>query len=66
MLQRIEVLELVDEHVAPAPPLDLRERRVAFDGVGATGQQVVEIDQASADLLVLVAGVQAGDGRGRH
>ena len=40
------------------------KRSSGLQGAGVTGQQVVEVDQPAASLLVLVAGVQGADGFG--
>ena len=60
-LERVHVLELVDEEVAEPPALRGRERLVLLEGPGDEGEQVVEVDQAAAALAVLVGGVDLGD-----
>jgi hypothetical protein len=55
-LQRVHVLELVDEEVAEPPALRIAERAVGLQGGGAMGQEVVEVDEALALLLLLVPG----------
>ena len=45
-LQRVHVLELVDEQVAVAPALRGRERLVLLERPGDQREQVVEVDQA--------------------
>ena len=64
-LQRVDVLELVDEQVPEAPPLGGCEPGVGLHVVAAQPQQVVEVDQPPAALLVLVALVQLGHPLGR-
>jgi hypothetical protein len=53
--------------VAPPPPLGGCEPRIAFHGVRAAGEEIVEVDQAAPHFFVLVAGVEAADsGRRRR
>ena len=60
-LQRVHVLELVDEEVAEPPALRRREGLVLLERPGDQREQVVEVDEAAATLAVLVAGVDVGD-----
>ena len=60
MLDRVDVLELVDEQVPEPPPLSGGERPVVLDRLGQPEQQVVEVDQAALALLGLVAAVDVG------
>ena len=50
-LQRVDVLELVDEEVAEAPALGGGEAGVALDGAGARAEQVVEVDDVASVAL---------------
>ncbi len=61
-LERVDVLELVDEDVLPAPPLGGGEATVGLERVGVAHQQVVEVDQPPPPLLVFVPGEQGADG----
>ena len=64
-LCRADVLELVDEQMAEPPALRRLELLVVFERVGAPPDQIVEVDETAAPLLVLVALVDRGDlGRG--
>ena len=60
VLRRVDVLELVDEQVAEAPPLASGEGLVGLERLDAAHEQVVEVDHAAAVLLILVAGVHLG------
>ena len=60
-LQRVHVLELVDEQVAEAPALGGGEAVVLLEGAGAQREQVVEVDEPAALLARLVGGVDLGD-----
>ena len=51
-LQRVHVLELVDEQVAEPPALGGRERVVVLEGAGDEREEVVEVDEAAAALAV--------------
>ena len=53
-LERVDVLELVDEEMAEAPAHDVAERRVPADEVDDAGEQVVEVEHAAATLQRLV------------
>ncbi len=71
-LGRVDVLELVDEQVPKAPPLGRGEGGVLLEVVDARDQQVVEVHQPVAPLLLLVAAVEsrhlvarAGEAAGR-
>ena len=55
------VLELVDEEVPEPPPLHRAELGVLLESVGTPPDQVVEVEDAAATLLVLVAVVDLGD-----
>ncbi|MEZ5165166.1 MAG: hypothetical protein R2695_01270 [Acidimicrobiales bacterium] len=57
-LERVHVLELVDEEVAVAPPLRVGEARLASEGLVAQRQHVVEVDRAPLPLQGLVLGVR--------
>ena len=59
-LQRVHVLELVDEEVAEAPALGGGEPVVLLEGSGAQREQVVEVDQPGALLVRLVGAVALG------
>ena len=59
-LQRVHVLELVDEQMAELPALRARELGIGLDAVRAQPQQIVEVDEALVALLLLVAVVQVG------
>jgi hypothetical protein len=61
-LERVDVLELVDEDVCPPPTLTGCETAVRRKRLGVAYEQIVEVDQPAAALLVLIAGVQRGDG----
>jgi hypothetical protein len=61
LLERVDILVLVYEQVAEPPALGGRERRVGGDGIGGQGEEVVEVDQAAAALVGLVAAVPLGD-----
>ena len=63
-LEGVDVLELVDEDVLPAPPLGRGEAPVGLEGVGVARQEVVEVDQPAPAFLVFVTGVQGADGLG--
>ncbi len=65
-LQRVDVLELVDEHMTELPPLRRREVGVGLDAVGTEPQQVVEVDKAPIALLVFVFVVELGECVGGH
>ena len=60
-LQRVDVLELVDEEVAVLPVLDRGEVAVVADCAGALDEHVVEVDQRALALDALVALVDRGD-----
>ena len=62
VLERVHVLELVDEQVPEAPPLRVGERPVLVHGRRAVGQQVVEVDDPALPLLVLVLPVERPTG----
>ena len=55
------VLELVDVQVAEAPALRCRELRVALERVGASGDEVVEVDEPALALLALVGAEDLGE-----
>ena len=61
VLQRVDVLELIYENVAPAPALGGGETAVRLQRVRVPPQQVVEVDQAPAAFLVLIAPVEGGN-----
>ena len=61
VLHRVDVLELVDEQVAEAPARRGGELRVVVQRCAGHPQQVVEVDEAAALLLVLVALEQRGE-----
>ena len=44
VLERVQVLGLVDEQVAEPPAQRLRERRIALGGIDREREQVVEVD----------------------
>ncbi|PQM46808.1 hypothetical protein C1Y40_03027 [Mycobacterium talmoniae] len=66
LLQRRDVLVLVDDKAAVAVPEFFGDARIVFDRGGGVQQQVVEVEQRhlTACLERLVPGVQAGDLRG--
>ncbi len=64
LLERVDVLVLVDEQVAEAPVLGGGDGGVALDPLGAALEQVIEVDDAAAPLVVLVALVPVGDALG--
>ena len=51
MLKGIEVLELVDVDVAPAPALGAGEFGITLQSLGRPEKEVVKVDQAPAALL---------------
>jgi hypothetical protein len=55
-LQRVDVLELVDEQVAEPPALGLGEARVGPERLGAALEQIVEVDQPAGALGRFVTG----------
>jgi hypothetical protein len=54
-LERVDVLELVDEHVLEPPALRLRELLVLEQVTATQTEEIVEVDEAPVPLLVLVA-----------
>jgi hypothetical protein len=54
-------LEFVDEEMPEAPALAGRELLVARDGVCASAEHVIEVDQVPPPLFGLVAGVERRD-----
>ena len=64
-LQRVDVLELVDEEVAEAPPLRSGEVGLVVELRGAQLEQVVEVDHATLALLVGVGREHLGQQVGR-
>ncbi|MEZ5262084.1 MAG: hypothetical protein R2755_09955 [Acidimicrobiales bacterium] len=65
-LQRVHVLELVDEEVAEAVALGLGEGRVGSERLGAALEQVVEVHQAAAPLGRFVVAEELLDERRVH
>ena len=65
-LERVDVLELVDEQVAEPPALDLGEGRILVQLARALGQQVVEVEHPAVALLDHVGGGQLGHHLGGH
>ena len=65
-LQRVDVLELVDEQVAVLPVLDRGEVAVVADRASALDEHVVEVDERALALDPLVALVDRGDDRRRQ
>ena len=63
-LERVDVLKLVDEDVAPPPALGCSKTAVRFECTCVAHQQVVEVDEAAPAFFVLVAAVERGDGLG--
>ena len=61
VLQRVEVLGLVDEHVAVAEPHGVGPLRVDRQLRGRQHEQVVEVDDAAPPLERLVGGERGGD-----
>ena len=59
-LQRVDVLELVDEQVAESPTASCGILGVGLDVAGREAEQVVEVDHATTELGLLVAGVDVG------
>src|SRR5690606_11280335 len=59
-LERVHVLELVDEEVAEPPALGGGEAGVPLDGRGAGGEQVVEVHDVALGLGRLVLGEALG------
>ena len=57
MLERVEVLRLVDEEVSVSPPHRVGELVVAPEVANRVGEHVVEVDHASAPLQDLEVGV---------
>ena len=68
VLQRVEVLGLVDEHVAVAEPHGVGPLRVDRQLRGRQHQEVVEVDDAAPPLQRLVGAEHGGDAvrRGRR
>ena len=65
-MRGVDVLELVDEHMAEPPALGSSELRIAVEGGAAQEQQVVEVDHPAAPLLLLVGGVDVADNARRQ
>ncbi len=61
VLERVHVLELVDEQVAVPPPRRRGEVVVAPQLGDEPGEQVVEVDHPAGPLELVVAGEQVGD-----
>ena len=61
MLQRVEVLRLVDQHVAEAPAHGVGPRGVLGELPRGHAEQVVEVDDAAPTLERLVGGERRGD-----
>ena len=55
VLERVEVLRLVDEHVPEPPAHDVGELRFALERLDRATQQVVEVDDLAPALLLPVA-----------
>ena len=62
VLERIQVLRLVDEHVAVAPAERIGEVGGVLQLADRVGEHVVEVDHAPAALELLVGGVRRGAG----
>jgi hypothetical protein len=61
-LRGVDVLELVDEQVAEAPPLTGRELAIGFERLRAHEEEIVEVDETAPALLVLVSLEDRRDG----
>ena len=66
VLQRVEVLRLVDEEVTEPPMNQAAERRIGFDGAQVEVQQVVEVDHPAPPLQPLVRRGEVDEASGRH
>ena len=66
MLQRVEVLRLVDEEVAESPMHERSERLVGLDRAQVEVEQVVEIDDTAASLQSFVRGRELHESTGRN
>ncbi len=66
VLQRVEVLRLVDEQVAEPPTDEVGEGGVAMCRVEDPGQQVVEVEDAAPALQPFVRGDEVGVAGRRH
>ena len=63
-LQRVDVLELVDEHVLVKPPVSRGVLRLGRHQLQGPGQHVVEVEQPALALGRLVVGVDLGEAVG--
>ena len=61
VLDRVEVLGLVDEQVPEAPPSRRREVAVVLQRFDGEAEHVVEVDHAAPPLVVAVVGEAGGD-----